>query len=144
LVLQWTLVARGRPLLIDPAIRISHLNETTTSAFCKGNYMFNVTFGAGWANAESWSRSRRALQALGIPWWAARRIVDVARTARARERRRALLRHFPTIVLSQSAAATGIAVGCILGDRDAARRFADYEIDADRGPATVAPLPSSS
>lgn len=137
-VLQWKLRDGGRPLLIHPEIRISHLNETKTSAICKGYYLWNVSFGAGWARAEGWSSSRRALQVLGSPWWVARRVAEIAREARAPSHRRALVRHLPTVLAAQATAAFGIAVGCTVGERDQARRFADYEVDADRalGPAS--------
>jgi hypothetical protein len=133
LVLQWTLQNRGRRLLIDPAIRIAHLNETTLPTICKGYYLWHVSFGAHWAATERWSRSRRALQVLGTPWWVARRLADAYRVARAPVHRRTLLRHLPSVLVSQSAAALGVAVGCTLGDRGHARRFADYEIDVERG-----------
>jgi glycosyltransferase involved in cell wall biosynthesis len=144
LVLQWKLRERGRPLLIDPAIRIAHMNETTTRSICKGYYLWHVSFGAGWSQAESWSTWRRALQVLGVPWWVARRLFDIARDAPAAGHRRTLLRHLPTVLASQSAAAWGIAVGCTLGDRGHARRFADYELDEERGPVVGAPSLSSS
>jgi hypothetical protein len=132
-VLQWRLGDRGRPLLVDPAIRIGHLNETTTASICKGYYLWNVSFGAGWSRAGSWSRSRRALQVLGSPWWVVRRLVDMVVAVRAAEHRRTLLRHLPTVLFAQTAAAWGIAVGCTLGEGEHGRRFADYELDAERG-----------
>jgi hypothetical protein len=55
-----------------------------------------------------------------------------------------LLRHLPTVLVTQTAAAVGIAVGCTLGDRGHARRFADYELDVDRGPVSDAVAVSSS
>lgn len=136
-VLQWQLGARGRRFLINPEIRLAHLNETTLSAICKGYYLWNVSFGAEWANEESWSSSRRALQALGIPWWVIRRTVDTVRTARAPQHRRTLRRHFPVVLVSQVIAALGLAVGATGGDRGHARRFSNYELDQDRGPATA-------
>jgi hypothetical protein len=136
-VLQWQLGARRRPFLINPDIRVAHLNETTVSAICKGYYLWNVSFGAGWSRAEEWSASRRAAQALGVPWWVVRRLVDVARTARTPQHRRTLVRHLPTMIVAQSAAAVGIAVGCTRGERSHALRFADYELDRDRGRATA-------
>ena len=143
-VLQWKLAERGRPLLIDPAIRIAHLNETTLRSFCTGYYLWSVCFGAGWSQAEGWSASRRALQVIGAPWWVARRLVDVLHTVPEPQYRRTLLRHLPSVLASQSAAAFGIAVGCTLGNRGHARRFADYELDEDRGPATASAWASSS
>lgn len=136
-VLQWRLAAAGRKFLIDPAIRIAHLNETTIPVICKGYYLWNVSFGAGWSHDGGWSTWRRAQQALGSPWWVVRRVTDLVRTARTPEHRRTLVRHLPAVLVSQCAAAIGIAVGATLGERDHARRFADYELDQDRGPATA-------
>lgn len=134
-VLQWRLGALGRPFLINPAIRVAHLNETTLTAICKGYYLWNVSFGAGWSRAERWSASRRAFQALGTPWWVLRRTIDIAQTAP--RHRGTLLRHLPSVLVAQSVAAVGIAVGCTRGEGAHARRFADYELDQDRGPATA-------
>ena len=111
------------------------MNETTLSAICKGYYLWNVSFGAGWSHAERWSASRRAFQALGTPWWVIRRTVDIARTAP--RHRGTLFRHLPSVLVAQSVAAIGIAVGCTRGEGAHARRFADYELDQDRGPATA-------
>jgi hypothetical protein len=137
-VLQWRLGAQGRRFLIDPAIRIAHQNETTIASICKGYYLWNVSFGDGWARSDGWSRTRRAAQALGAPWWVVRRTVDVARTGSAPEHRRTLLRHFPAVLVAQSAAAVGLAVGATRGDRGHARRFSNYELDQDRGPVNAA------
>ena len=136
-VLQWQLGARGRRFLINPEIRLAHLNETTLASICKGYYLWNVSFGAEWAHQERWSTSRRAAQAVGIPWWVIRRTVDVARTARAPQHRHTLRRHLPVVIVSQFSAALGLAVGAVRGDRGEARRFSNYELDQDRGPATA-------
>ena len=136
-ILQWQLGARGRRFLVNPAIRIAHLNETTLASICKGYDLWNGSFGAHWARTESWSSTRRALQAAGIPWWVLRRTMDFARTASAPQHRRSLLRHLPTVVVAQSAAALGLAVGSTRGEGTHARRFSDYELDQDRGPATA-------
>lgn len=136
-VLQWRLGDRGRPFLINPDIRVAHMNETTLASICKGYYLWHVSFGAGWSRADRWSAARRAAQVAGAPWWVTRRLVDVARGARRPEHRRTLLRHLPAMVVAQSAAAAGLAVGCTRGERAHAYRFADYELDQDRGPATA-------
>ena len=136
-VLQWQLGARGRRFLINPEIRLAHLNETTISAICKGYYLWNVSFGAEWASQDGWSTARRAIQALGIPWWVTRRMIDIARTAPAPQHRRTLRRHLPVVIVAQFAAALGLAVGALRGDRGHARRFSNYELDQDRGPVTA-------
>jgi hypothetical protein len=136
-VLQWQLGARGRRFLIDPEIRLAHLNETTVSAICKGYYLWNVSFGAEWARQDGWSTSRRALQTLGIPWWVTRRMIDIARTAPAPQHRRILRRHLPAVIVAQFTAALGLAVGAWRGDHGHARRFSNYELDQDRGPVTA-------
>ena len=135
-VLQRALVARGRPLLVDPAIRISHRNETRVRSICRGYYLWNVTFGDTWSTAESWSAPRRAAQVVGVPWWVARRVSQMLREAQP-ETRRTLLRRLPAVLASQTAGAIGIAVGCTLGDRNHGRRFTDYEMDEPRGPVST-------
>ena len=133
-VLQRELVARGRPLRIDPGIRIGHLNETRTADISRGYFLWNVSFGAGWADAERWSALRRAAQVVGVPWWVVRRVADMLHATRGTSRR-ALLRHLPTVLVSQLAGAAGIAVGCTLGERGHGVRFTDYEIDTPRSSA---------
>ena len=54
-VLQWQFGARGQRFLINPEIRLAHLNETTMAAICKGYYLWNVRLGAEWANQNGWS-----------------------------------------------------------------------------------------
>jgi hypothetical protein len=138
-VLQRALVERGRPLLVDPAIRIAHRNETTVRSICRGYYLWNVSFGETWARTEQWSTARRAAQVAGVPWWVARRVTQMLREAQP-ESRRVLLRKFPALLAAQTSGAAGIAVGCTLGDRGrAARRFTDYEMDEPRGALETRP-----
>ncbi len=130
-VLQRALRARGRRLVIDPRIAIGHTNEVTTRSISRGYYLWNVSFGATWADAERWSRLRRALQVVGAPWWVVRRVADILGGATPAHRR-VLLRHLGSVVASQCAGAAGIAVGATRGAGDAGTRFTDYELDIDR------------
>lgn len=136
-VLQRALRSRGGRLVVDPEVRIGHLNETTTRSICRGYYLWNVSFGDTWAATEGWSSARRAAQVVGIPWWVARRLTQMWREA-GPEARRVLGRHPGTVLASQVAGAAGIAVGCTLGERGHERRFTDYELDAHRDSASSA------
>ena len=136
-VLQRALRARGGRLVVDPEVRIAHLNETTTRSICRGYYLWNVSFGDTWARAERWSTARRVAQVVGMPWWVTRRVTQMWREA-GPEARRVLRRRPATVVAAQVAGAAGIAVGCTLGDRGHGRRFTDYELDAFRASASSA------
>lgn len=130
-VLQRALRRRGGRLVIDPRIGIGHLNESTTLEISHGYYLWNVAFGRTWASVEHWSRMRRALQVAGIPWWVFRRVTQMISLAPAGQRG-TLLRRLPSVLVAQTAGATGIAAGCIGADPGATRRFTDYELDLDR------------
>jgi hypothetical protein len=132
-VLLRRLRARGGRLLVDPAIRIAHRNEVGVLSIAKGYYLWNVSFGATWAELESWSTGRRAAQVVGAPWWVARRVAHMLRAAQPAVRRE-LVRRMPAVLVAQAAGAAGLAVGCTLGDRGHGRRFTDYELDEPRGP----------
>ncbi len=131
IVLHWALKRRGRRLRIDPRLRITHLGEGTARAITRGYYLWHVSFGRTWAEVEGWSAARRAMQVVGVPWWVflrvKRMLVEVPPASR-----RLLLRHLPGVIASQTAAAVGIAVGCLGRDPTAAARFTDYELDVDR------------
>jgi glycosyltransferase involved in cell wall biosynthesis len=130
-ILQRELAGHGRQFRIDPSIRIRHSNETRTRDICRGYYLWNVSFGAGWSEAEQWSPLRRAAQVLGIPWWVIRRVGDMLRCTRGASQS-TLVRHLPTVLVSQLAGALGIAVGCTLGERGEEERMTDYEVDTPR------------
>ena len=130
-VLQRALLARGRRLMIDPRVRISHLNEGSVWAISRGYYLWNVSFGRTWATEEHWSPLRKAAQVLGVPWWVFRRVSDMF-AATPEDQRRLLARNVLRIVVAQTAGAVGIAVGCLGRDRGADARFTDYELDLDR------------
>jgi hypothetical protein len=135
-VLQRRLREAGGRLLVDPSIRIAHRNEVGVRSIARGYYLWNVSFGETWSATERWSRARRAAQVVGLPWWVARRVSDMLRTAQP-EVRRQLVRRLPAVLVAQAAGAAGIAVGCTVGDRGHARRFTDYELDEPRGPDAV-------
>ncbi len=130
-VLQRALRARGRRLVIDPRIAIGHTNEVTTRSISRGYYLWNVSFGATWADVEGWSTLRRGLQVAGAPWWIVRRVADLFAGATPAHRR-VLLGHLGSVIASQCAGAAGIAVGAVRGAGDAGTRFTDYELDIDR------------
>jgi hypothetical protein len=133
IVLLRVLRARGCRLLVEPAIRIAHRNEVSVRSIARGYYLWNVSFGATWAATERWSGLRRAAQVAGIPWWVARRVAQMLRTAEP-QTRKLLARRLPAVLVAQTAGAAGIAVGCTLGERGQGVRFTDYELDEARGP----------
>jgi glycosyltransferase involved in cell wall biosynthesis len=138
-ILQRELAEHKGQFRIDPSIRIKHSNEMKTRDICRGYYLWNVSFGAGWSEAERWSPLRKAAQVLGIPWWVIRRIGDMLRRTSGAPRR-TLVRHLPVVLVSQLAGAVGIAVGCTLGDRGEAKRMTDYEVDTPRPRSSTSSL----
>jgi hypothetical protein len=131
IVLHWALKRQGRVLRIDPRLRITHLSEGTTRAIIKGYYLWHVSFGRTWASVDGWSAARRAMQVVGVPWWVFLRVKRMLAEVPPASRR-VLIRNLPGVIAAQSAAAVGLAVGCLGQDASAAARFTDYELDVDR------------
>lgn len=131
IVIHWALKRQGRQLRIDPRLRITHLSEGTARAITKGYYLWHVSFGRTWAGIESWSAGRRAMQVAGVPWWVFLRVRRMLAEVPPASRR-VLIRHLPGVIAAQTAAAVGLAVGCLGQDPSAAARFTDYELEVDR------------
>ncbi len=140
-VLQWDLIAKGHRLYVDPAVKFGHRNEITLSSISRGYFMWNQAFGFVRARTNRWSAGMKALRVLATP------VVPFVRTARmfgqivSRHPGRLLsfVGLLPVMLLAQTSAALGMAKGYLFGAEEIAVRFADYELDIDRGPLSATP-----
>ncbi len=140
LVLMTRLRQNGYRLLIDPRIRLAHMNEISARSICRGYFLHHRMYGPLRAREERW------------PWW--RRLVYVAATPvvpfyfvawfRPFVRRhrpdlvRVLDRGLPTVLAAQFAAACGQATGLLFGPGGAEAAFTHYELSEPRPQAVKA------
>ncbi len=134
-MLHWKFEEMGLEIGIDPAIKASHLSETTLRHVVFGYYFLHRHFGAARATVWGWSFFTRILRVLATPLVPLVRFVRFAYFAlRYRpEDLRILFRFAHTIWIVQSSAALGMAVGYLFGAGTSGHRFLEFEADASRG-----------
>ncbi len=131
--LQWSLALKGGRLYMEPACKVSHLNETRLSNILAGYFLWNRCFAPIRAGIYNWSLLRRLAWTLATPLVPLVRMLKLGRLAIARpEFWRPLIRWAPVIFLAQLSAALGQAVGLLAGEGDAPQRFLRYEVTTVR------------
>ena len=133
-VLHWELAKHGHRLGIDPNLRFAHANETTLPSICRGYYLWHRCFGESRAHFAGMSAAERWLRALATP---AVPLVRAGRMLRYLSADRpyeiwAFLRWLPVVLISQSFAALGTAVGLLFGRGRADLAFSVHETDEPR------------
>jgi hypothetical protein len=123
-VLMWKLCADGHKLLLEPSVKSMHgytVNPLTLVAF----YTWNRCFGFARAKTFGWSRWRRLLRALMFPLLPFAKVVrlGVYLLRRHPARLPTFLIGWPFILLAQSSAAVGEAVGLMFGKGNAETFF---------------------
>jgi hypothetical protein len=128
-VLQGRLLQAGHRLLVEPDVKLAHLNENMLRGL-SGTYFFGRCFASartrsGWS---SWKRAAYVPLAPLVPWIRlARLAAGVLRTRR--ERLVSLVVGAPFILLTEYVQTAGQVAGLVLGRGDAARAFADTELN---------------
>lgn len=133
-LLNWKIIEKGYTLLLDPGAQFLHLNEEALSMITAGYYYWNLSFGENRARIFKWPWWRRALQGLATP------LVPFIRYGKYmyhfwqndRNSMLMLIRYTTVFLYAQSAAAIGMAIGCIFGAGDAEIKFRDYELNTTR------------
>lgn len=133
-VLQWELAKSGHLLGIDPDLKFAHANETTLRSICRGYYLWHRCFGESRAEFAGMSLAKRWLRAGATP---AVPLVRAGRMLRYLSAHRPyevwpFLRQLPVVLITQSFAALGTAVGLLLGKGGAELAFSIYETDEPR------------
>jgi hypothetical protein len=124
----------GHRLLLEPAARIEHINESTLGSAMRGRFLWNRIYAPLRARAFGWSGTRRLLYVLGMPvvplYSLARLFLFLAR------RRPALLARAvagaPALFVAQLAAGAGQSLGLLFGPGDAEARFSHFEMNEYR------------
>lgn len=133
-VLHLRLHRDGHRLLLEPAARIEHINESTIGSAMRGRFLWNRIYAPQRARSFGWSRTRRLLYVVGMPlvplYSLARLFLFLAR------RRPALLARAvagsPALFVAQLAAGAGQSLGLLFGTGDAEARFSHFEMNEYR------------
>jgi GT2 family glycosyltransferase len=128
----------GHRLLLEPAAKIEHINESTLESAARGRFLWNRIYAPLRARAFGWSRTRRLAYVLGMP------LVPFYSLARlflflARRRPELLPRAVagsPALFMAQLAAGAGQSLGLLFGTGDAEARFSLYEMNEYRALGT--------
>ncbi len=138
IVLHLRLTADGHRLLLEPAAKLAHSNESNLASACLGRFLWNRIYAHERSKAFGWSLARRGGYLLATPlipiysvirllFWLRRERPDLLTTA---------FLSLPPIAAMAVAAAIGHAVGLLLGPGDAERRFSWFEMNEYREPGT--------
>ena len=114
-VLHRDLRARGRTLLLDPRVRVEHLNYSFPRRALKLAFLSSWMFAA--SRSREWSPWRRALYAAASPAIGPRRLPTVLRQSwRAPQHRRDILRASPMLAAILFVGGLGEGIGYAFGD----------------------------
>ncbi|HEY0515176.1 MAG TPA: hypothetical protein VGH73_24985 [Thermoanaerobaculia bacterium] len=134
IVLHRKLHEDGHRLLLEPAARFEHINESSLPSIARGYFLFHRCYGPMRAATFGWSAARRLFYAAATPVIPLYFLVKLCRTlARRRpELLAAVPAAVPCILAAQLASAAGQAVGLLFGMGDAEARFSRFEMNEHR------------
>lgn len=133
LLLHQRMCRDGSRLLLEPASRFAHLNESHARVLARGLFLWNRCYGSLRARELGWRPLRRLAYLLGwplVPVWGL--LLMVRRHRRRRGEVATLLRGLPALVALLLTGACGQAWGLLAGAGDAEARFTRYELSAPR------------
>ncbi len=136
IVLHLKLVADGHRLLLEPAAKLAHWNESDLMSASRGRYLWNRIYAHERAKAFGWSSARRwgylaatpiipLYSVIRLMLWLAKERPDLLRIA---------ARGLPRIAAVAVVAAIGHSMGLLLGPGDAEARFTWFEMNEHRAP----------
>jgi GT2 family glycosyltransferase len=134
LVLHARLRRDGHRLLLEPAARVSHINETSLASAARGRFLWNRCYGRMRARTFHWSLARRLFYAAATPatpCYSIGRLIVFAVRHRPELLRR-VLAAAPLLFVVQLASAAGHSMGVLFGIGGAERRFSDFEMNEFR------------
>ncbi len=134
IVLHLKLRADGHPLLLEPAAKIAHINESSFRSTSLGRYLWNRIYAHERAAAFSWSALRRAFYVVATPLVPFYSVVRLALWLAA-ERPDLLglaIRYLPLHFAVAFASSFGTCVGLVAGTGDAEARFTWFEMNEYR------------
>jgi hypothetical protein len=134
IVLHVRLHRDGHRLLLEPAARFSHINESTLASAARGRFLWNRVYGCMRARTFRWPLARRLFYVaatLATPFYSlARTGLFVAREQPELLGR--LLAGAPAVFVLQLASGLGFSLGLVAGTGEAEARFSLYEMNEYR------------
>ncbi|HKI03352.1 MAG TPA: hypothetical protein VKK31_15340 [Thermoanaerobaculia bacterium] len=134
IVLHLRLHRDGHRLLLEPAAKFEHINESTVASACLGRFLWNRCYGTMRARTFGWPLGRRIFYVLATPLIPVYSLVLlIRRLARTRpDLLRPALAAAPLILTVQLASAAGQALGLMFGIGDTEARFSLFEMNEHR------------
>jgi hypothetical protein len=126
--------ALGERLLLDPAVKFEHINETGLVSVSRGYFLWHRLYGWSRARVFEWSLAKRLFYILLAPAIPLYFLVRLFREIR-RERPDLLPRFalaIPFIGAVQWVSSVGQTMGLLFGPGDSARRFTRFELNEPR------------
>lgn len=134
IVLHSRLRRDGHRLLLEPAAKFSHINESSLGSAFRGRFLFNRCYGPARAKAFGWSLGRRLFYAAALPvfpFYTLTRLLQYA-VRRRPERLGRVIAGTPLLLAVQLASAAGHSLGLLFGTGDAEARFSRFEMNEYR------------
>jgi hypothetical protein len=133
-VLNGRLVADGHRLLLEPAAKVAHANETHMASILRGYYLNTRSMSATRSDEFKWSLAKRWGRILLWPLVPFRRIASLyAAALRSRpDLVGPIVRWTPVMFVAWLATGIGQAMALAFGIGDADRQFLLYEVAQDR------------
>lgn len=134
IVLHSRLRRDGHRLLLEPAAKFSHINESSLGSAFRGRFLFNRCYGPARAKAFGWSLGRRLFYAAALPvfpFYTVTRLLQYA-VRRRPEKLARVIAGAPLLFVVQLASATGHSLGLLFGTGDAEARFSHFEMNEYR------------
>jgi GT2 family glycosyltransferase len=131
IVLHSRLRRDGHRLLLEPAAKFSHINESSLGSATRGRFLFNRCYGPMRARAFGWSLPRRLFYAAALPifpFYTLSRLLQYAALRRP-ERLGQVIAGAPLLLFVQLASAAGHSLGLLFGMGDAEARFSLFEMN---------------
>ena len=133
-ILNWKMAQDGHRLVVDPLVRVAHINETSAGMVMRGTYIWHRQYARSRVRLFNWSPIKRLGWLLAtplIPW------VRLFRTFWHLQRRQNpnwgdFFSLLPKIIAVYYAVAYGVFVGLVFGPGDAAQRFLEFEMNEAR------------
>ncbi len=134
IVLHMRLHRDGHRLLLEPAAKFEHVNESTLGSAWRGRFLWNRCYAPLRARTFGWTLARKAFYVLATPAVPLYSLVLlIKRLSRLRpDLLRPALAAAPQILAVQLVAALGQALGLLLGTGDAEARFSLFEMNEYR------------
>jgi len=134
IVLHTRLRRDGYRLLLEPAAKFSHINESSLGSAVRGRFLFNRCYAPMRAKTFGWSPARRLFYAAALPvfpFYTLSRMLYYAALRRP-ERLPWVIVGAPLLLAVQFASAAGHSLGLLFGMGDAEARFSFFEMNEFR------------